>query len=106
MYNRHMPFFLLMYDVVDDYAEARTKYRDEHLDLARRSHECGDIVLAGAYGEPPKGVVIVFRAESADAAEAFARRDPYVRAGVATGWRVQPWHVVIGGEQITQTPAG
>ena len=99
MYNGHMPYFLLMYDVVDDYTEARAKYRDEHLDLARRSHERGDIVLAGAYGEPPQGVVIVFRAENARAAEAFARSDPYVRAGVATGWRVQPWHVAIGAEK-------
>ncbi|HEY5425892.1 MAG TPA: hypothetical protein VIJ77_05010 [Candidatus Tumulicola sp.] len=28
MYNGHMPYFLLMYDVVDDYTEARAKYRE------------------------------------------------------------------------------
>jgi hypothetical protein len=32
----------------------------------------------------------VFRAD----ADAFAREDPYVAAGLVTSWRVEPWTVV------------
>ena len=92
-----MPYFLLLYDVAENYVEARVPHREEHLGLAKRSHAAGEIVIAGAYGDPPEGAAIVFRADSAEAAEQFAREDPYVRSGVVTRWRVLPWHVVIGG---------
>lgn len=92
-----MPYYLLLYDVTDDYAEARIPHREEHLGLARRSHGAGEIVFAGAYGDPPEGAAIVFRADGPAAAEEFVRRDPYVRSGIVTRWRIVPWHVVIGG---------
>jgi uncharacterized protein YciI len=36
----------------------------------------------------------VFRA-TREAVEGFAAADPYVVNGVATGWRVEPWNVVV-----------
>ena len=50
--------------------------------------------MAGALGDPPHGAAIVFAGEEPDAIEAFAREDPYVRAGLVTGWRVEPWKLV------------
>jgi hypothetical protein len=87
-------YFLLIYDVVNDYVTARTPHRPVHLELARKAHERGDLVLAGAFGDPPEGAMLVFR--GSEAAEAFAREDPYVKNGVATAWRVKPWNVVVG----------
>ena len=92
-----MPYFLLLYDVVDNYPQARVPHRSAHLDLARNAHGRGEIVMAGAYGEPPGGAAIVFRAEDRAVVEEFARNDPYVCNGVVTRWRVLPWHVVVGG---------
>jgi uncharacterized protein YciI len=92
-----MAYFLLLYDVVDDYPEARTPHRAEHLALAQAEHDAGRLVIAGAYGDPPQGAALVFSADSPQTAEEFARRDPYVRSGIVTRWRVLPWHVVIGG---------
>lgn len=92
-----MKWFLLLYDVAPDYLERRAPFRPEHLELARAARERGELVLAGAFGDPPKGAVLVFKAADAAAAEAFARSDPYVKNGVVTGWRVEPWTVVIGG---------
>jgi len=36
-----MPYFALMYDMVDDFVARRAAYRDEHLRLARESHARG-----------------------------------------------------------------
>ncbi len=93
-----MPYYLLMYEVAEDYLESRAPHREKHLAMAKSSHAHGEIVLAGAYGDPPVGAVLVFRADDAAAVEQFAREDPYVRNGVVTTWRVQPWHVVIGAD--------
>ena len=87
---------MLLYDVVDDYVERRTAFREEHLGLARAAAERGELLLAGALAEPPDGAVLVFRAADASVAEAFARADPYVVNGLVTDWRVRSWTVVVG----------
>jgi uncharacterized protein YciI len=91
-----MKHFVLLYDVVDDMINRRAPYREEHLQLIREAHARGEIVMAGAVGDPPDGALLVFRSPSADAAEAFARADPYVRNGLVTRWTVKPWTVVAG----------
>jgi uncharacterized protein YciI len=88
--------FLLFYDYVDDYVAKRAPLRAAHLALVRRAHERGQMVMAGAYGEPHCGAVLVFRGESREAAEAFARADPYVTSGMVTKWEVRPWMTVLG----------
>lgn len=92
-YDAHM-HYLLFYDVVPDYVERRAPLRSAHLEQARESHARGDLVLAGALADPPDGAVFVFRTQ--DAAEAFARTDPYVLNGLVTSWRVRRWTTVIG----------
>lgn len=84
---------VLLYDLVDDYLERRAPLRSDHLGLAQAAVARGELVAAGAL-EPADGAVLVFR--SADAAEAFAEADPYVRAGIVTAWRVRKWNVVVG----------
>jgi uncharacterized protein len=88
--------YLLFYDVVDDYLERRAALRGDHLALARQAFERGELVLAGALDDPADGAVLVFRGDSPQAAEEFARRDPYVLNGLVTRWRVRKWKVVIG----------
>jgi uncharacterized protein YciI len=93
-----MPYFALFYDAVDDFIARRGAYREEHLRLAREAHARGELVLAGALAEPANGALLVFQGETAAAAEAFARHDPYVMNGLITGWKVRPWTVVVGNE--------
>jgi uncharacterized protein YciI len=45
---------------------------------------------------PPDRALLIFRANDASVADAFARADPYVMNGLVTRWEVQPWAVVIG----------
>lgn len=89
--------YLLLYDVVDRFVERRAPFRNVHLELARQAHERGDLLLAGAFGEPVDGAALVFRGDDDSAAVAFAENDPYVREGLVTAWRVRPWNVVVGG---------
>lgn len=95
-----MNYYALQYEVVDDYGHRRTPYREDHLRLVREAHARGELALAGALGEPPDGALLIFRGDSAAVAEQFAARDPYVFNGIVTGWRVRPWNVVIGREDV------
>jgi uncharacterized protein YciI len=88
--------YLLMYDLVSDYLERRATYRDEHLKLAWDAQARGELVLAGALADPTDGAVLLFNSDSPAAAEAFARKDPYVLSGLVTRWRVREWTTVVG----------
>lgn len=90
-----MPYFVLSYEVVEDYVERRAQFREEHLGLASDARERGELILAGAVGDPIDGALLLFRSDDASVAETFARNDPYVVSGLVTSWTVRPWHVVI-----------
>ena len=91
-------YWLLLYDLVDDYLDRRTPLRTEHLGLATAAHERGELVMAGALADPADRAVLVFRADDASTAEAFAASDPYVRNGLVASWTVRSWTVVIGAD--------
>jgi len=91
-------YYVLVYESVKDFVARRAPYREEHLRLIREAHGRGELVLAGAVGDPPDGGLMVFRTSSPSMAEEFARRDPYVTSGIVTNWHVKPWHVVAGHE--------
>ncbi len=88
--------YLLIYDVSPDYLTRRGEYRNEHLRLAWDAHARGELLLGGALAEPADGAVLLFQGDSADAADRFARNDPYVANGLVVRWRVRPWTTVIG----------
>ena len=91
-------YYLLLYDVVDDYVERRAQFREAHLKLAREALERGELVMAGALWEPVDGAALLFRDEDRSVAERFAEADPYVRNGLVTHWRVRRWDVVVGAD--------
>jgi uncharacterized protein len=85
-----MSYYLLFYDVAPDYLSRRPAYREEHLRLARAAQARGELVLAGAMGDPPDGAVLVFRTSGPDAIKTFAEKDPYVINGLVVRWRIKP----------------
>ncbi|QHJ09913.1 hypothetical protein FX988_00121 [Paraglaciecola mesophila] len=89
-------YYLLTYDVEADYFKRREAYRDEHLKLARAACEKGELRLGGALTEPNAGAMLLFEGVSANAAEEFAKHDPYVIHGLVKHWHVQEWAIVIG----------
>jgi uncharacterized protein YciI len=91
-------YYLLLYDVVDDFIERRASLREAHLKLVRDAHERGDLLLAGAFADPVDGAALLFTTEDRAVAERFAASDPYVTEGLVTTWRVRRWNVVVGGK--------
>jgi uncharacterized protein YciI len=85
---------ILFYEYVKDMLERRGPYREAHLERIRSGIRAGRIMMAGAVGDPPTGAAIVFKDVEPPAIEAFASEDPYVRAGLVTAWRVEPWRLV------------
>ncbi len=96
--------YLLFYDVVDNYPAARAPYRAAHIAYARAAVARGELVLGGAYNNPPDGSVLLFRGSSPAVAETFAAGDPYVTHGVVTRWRVREWNTVVGPQAEVALP--
>lgn len=88
--------YLLFYEVGDDYLARRAEFRDAHLDLAWKASERGELVLAGALANPTDGALLLFKGESGDGAEKFAKGDPYVINGLVKRWYVREWSTVVG----------
>ena len=87
---------ILFYDFVDDYLARRPAHRKEHLTLVREAFERGEVAMGGALGDPADCALLVFRGQSPDAAEAFAKADPYVKHGLVSAWRIRKWNTVVG----------
>src|SRR4026207_398011 len=90
--------YLLIYDVVEDYVERRKPFREEHLALARKSHERGELVLGGALANPVDAAVLLFNTDSPQPIDEFVAADPYVKHGLVTKWRIREWTTVVGNE--------
>jgi uncharacterized protein YciI len=88
--------YLLFYEVADDYVAKRAAFRDQHLEKAWKASDRGELLLAGALADPIDGAVLLFRADSPDVAESFAKNDPYVASGAVKRWYVREWSTVAG----------
>ena len=88
--------YLLFYEVAEDYVSRRAEFRDAHLQKAWEASVRGELVLAGALANPVDGAVLLFRGDSAEVAEKFARADPYVTSGAVKRWHVREWTTVAG----------
>lgn len=74
--------------------ERRGPHREAHLERIAAEKRAGRVVMAGAIGDPPGGGAIVFKGVGRAEIERFVRDDPYVEAGLVTGWRLEPWKLV------------
>ncbi|HEY2786120.1 MAG TPA: YciI-like protein [Fimbriiglobus sp.] len=92
--------YLLFYEVVPDYPDRRSVYRQAHLAHARAAVDRGELILGGALADPIDGAVILFRGDTPDAAKAFAETDPYVLNGLVKKWTVREWTTVVGKEAV------
>lgn len=88
--------YLLFYEVGDDYVARRAEFRNVHLKMGWEAADRGELVIAGALANPVDGAVLVFKGESSEVAEKFARADPYVLTGLVKRWYVREWTTVVG----------
>jgi len=79
-------------------SELRKLHRPAHLAGIERLAAAGRVRFAGPlYDETrlPTGSLVVFEAESLDAARAIGAADPYVKEGVFESWQVQETFAVL-----------
>lgn len=88
--------YLLFYEVIPGFTDARSPFRAEHLALAQQAVARGELLLGGALADPVDGAVLLFQGESPEVATRFADADPYVSHGLVTRWYVRPWTTVVG----------
>ncbi|MDH5183123.1 MAG: YciI-like protein [Gammaproteobacteria bacterium] len=93
--------YLLYYHYIPDYLQRRDEFRKEHLTLAWKSHERGELILGGVIDDPIDGAVLLFKADSPQLIETFVESDPYVKNGLVTDWRIRPWNTVVGEDATT-----
>lgn len=86
--------YLLLYTYVEDMAERRGPYREEHLAKIRAERDAGRITLAGALGTPPSGGAMVWTGVTPEDIERFTAADPYVINGLVTSQRIERWNLV------------
>jgi uncharacterized protein len=88
--------YLLFYEVGEDYVARRAEFRNAHLELGWQASDRGELVLGGALANPVDGAILVFKGDSPEVAENFAKVDPYVTSGLVKRWYVREWTTVAG----------
>jgi hypothetical protein len=94
--------YLLFYELADDYLARRVEFRNVHLKLGWEAVERGELVLGGALANPIDGAILLFKGDSPEVAENFAKADPYVTSGIVKRWYIREWTTVVG--EISANP--
>lgn len=95
-----MAIYVLVYEVVEGYAEKRVPFRPAHFANGEAAMARGELLLGGAAGEPIDSALLVFDVDDPTVVEQFAQNDPYVQEGLVTRWSVKPWNVVLGQSRL------
>lgn len=86
--------YVLFYESADDVASNAPAHFPAHKARLDEFHARGDLLLVGTFADPQKdGSMSVFRTR--EAAEEFAREDPFVLNGVVRDWRVLDWNEIL-----------
>lgn len=82
--------WVLLYESADDVASRAPQHFDDHWAHCLAFRERGSLELIGTFEDPQsQGAMGVFATR--EAAEEFARDDPFVRHGVVARWEVRGW---------------
>jgi uncharacterized protein YciI len=86
--------YVLLYESADDVASQAPLHAAAHREHWHPFRERGELLLIGPFGDPQsQGAMAVFRTR--EAAEEFARGDPFVVNGVVRSWEVREWDEAV-----------
>ena len=86
-------YWLLLYEVTDDYLERRVDSGPSTCRSQAAVPNSGELLLAGTFAEPADGAALAFRTRADDAARSrrSSGRSVRARTGWSTSWRIRPW---------------
>ena len=87
--------YVLLYESAEDVARNAPLHAAAHSQHWRPFRERGELLMIGPFGDPQsQGAMAVFTTR--EAAEEFARNDPFVVNGVVRSWEVREWDEAVG----------
>ena len=88
-----MARFVALLEFTDD-LELRLQTRPRHREYLRSLLNDGKLAMSGPWTDDT-GAMLIYEAESLDAAQALLDADPYRAAGVLADARIKEWQVVL-----------
>jgi uncharacterized protein YciI len=83
--------YVLLYESADDVLSKAQAHFAAHSARGQEFHEHGSLLAYGPFGDPQQeGSMAVFTTR--EAAEEFARGDPFVLNGVVSSWEIRAWN--------------
>ena len=83
--------YVLFYESADDVLSTAPIHSPAHRAHCERFHSRGTLLMAGVFAKPREdGAMSIFTTR--DAAEEFARGDPFVVNGVVRHWYIREWN--------------
>ena len=89
-----MKHYLLFYHYRPDYMEKRGDSRGPHMAHLKKAAEEGSLVFGGACMDGDPLGLLLFKTDSKELVEEFARTDPYITSGLSTGWEVREYFML------------
>jgi uncharacterized protein YciI len=87
--------YVMFYDSADDVASKAPAQFPAHRARLDDFHARGTLLMVGTFGDPQnEGSMAVFTTR--EAAEEFAKGDPFVVNGVVRNWYVREWNEIFG----------
>jgi len=91
-----MPKYVLLYESADDVRSKAPLHFPAHVARWKEFQEQGTLLMIGAFANPQdESSMAIFT--TGEAAEAFARSDPFVLNGVVRRWSIREWNEAIAG---------
>lgn len=86
--------YVVLYTSADDVASRAPAHFPAHKQRLAEFHARGDLLMVGAFGDPQKeGSMAIFRTRQS--AEEFVAGDPFVLAGVVSGYEIRDWDEIL-----------
>jgi uncharacterized protein YciI len=79
--------------------EKVSEVRPIHRQYLTSLKEQGKLVVAGPFTDD-SGALIVYEAESKEAAEALLKADPFHANGIFLKWQLRPWKTVFANREL------
>ncbi len=87
--------YVLFYESADDVAAKARPHFAAHQARWAEFAANGTLVMIGTFGRPQEqGSMAIF--STREAAEEFARGDPFVLNGVVSRWEIREWNEALG----------
>jgi uncharacterized protein YciI len=85
--------YVLQYEPADFFIERVMPHFAAHRARWKEFMDAGTLIMIGPFSDPEHGAMGIFRTRQA--AEDFAKGDPFVTYGIVKSWNIREWREAI-----------